>query len=144
MGGRQDPQAWDRSFASWVCKEGSMWAVLDLEAVLLPPVSTNRAWGVPHPKSQTCFPDAHTTSLQGPMRVEDVKGQRPGARAFGHRQVPPRPTFSTSRPPFLTEPLRRGPDSVLVVVAVALRPARFSSCRSASRSLASALRLSVW
>lgn len=68
-----------------------MWAVLDLEAILLPPVSTNRAWGAPHPKSQPCFPDAHTTSLQGPVRVEDVKGQRTKPEPLDTDRCPPGP-----------------------------------------------------
>lgn len=69
-----------------------------------------------------------------------------------------KPTFSTSRPPFLRELLRRGPASVVIVVVTvlmvvaeaavvvgkALRPDRFSSCRSASRSLVSAFMLSKW
>ena len=41
-----------------------MWAVLDLEAVLLPPVSTNRAWGAPHPKSPESEPAAVRQSHQ--------------------------------------------------------------------------------
>jgi hypothetical protein len=69
--------------------------------------------------------------------------------------LPSRPTFSTSRPPFLRELFRWGPVSTVVVVVVvvaevvvvvdkALLPDRFSSCRSASRSLVSAFMLSEW
>lgn len=42
---------------------------------------------------------------------------------MGDRRVPPRPTFSTSRPPFLTELLRRGPASGLVAAEAAVAAA---------------------
>lgn len=56
MGGRKEPQAWDHHFASWVCREGSMWAVPDLETILLPPVSTNRDRGAP-PRTSPLWPE---------------------------------------------------------------------------------------